>query len=214
MAEEIHCRMSDSELDRYGREVGEMLHDDIAAQRYDHACSDMIGMALVNTVADISCVCNCTFSELRKDVQRMTRWLNYAKLARCICVAAEMWLDAQADIVFDADFLRTGIEDYPRRIQEDLCVFCGWAIYRGADGASIRKGIPSSTQRSIRRIIKNRGDNGVLNRLWRALVAFRAMAEKAIAPEYAKALRELKHGLNDGTDFGTMAAAMAGLKKC
>lgn len=210
---EIHCRMSDSDLDRYGREVGEMLRDDIAAQRYDHACSDMICMSLVNIAADMSCVCNCTFSELRKDVQRMTRWTNYARLARCICVAMEMLLDARADVVFDADFLQTRIEDYPRRIQEDLCVFCGWAIYRGADGASIRKGIPSSTQRSIQRIIKSRGDNGVLNRLWRALVAFRAMAEKAIAPEYAKALRELKHGLTDGTKFNTMASAMADVKK-
>lgn len=210
---EIHCRMSDKELNQYGIQIGEMLYPDIVAKRYDHACSDMISMAIVNTVADISCVCNCTFSELRKDIQRMTRWMNYARLARGIRVAAEMWLDAQADVVFDADFLRTGIEDYPRRIQEDLCVFCGWAIYRGADGASIRKGIPSSTQRNIRRIIKSRGDNGVLNRLWRALVAFQAMAEKAIAPEYVKALRELKHGLTDGTSFGTMAAAMEGIKR-
>lgn len=209
---EIHCRMSDKELNQYGIQIGEMLYPDIVAKRYDHACSDMISMYMISILSDISVVCDHTYTEVMNSIQLMTRWINFSKIARCIRTAVEKWLNAQANIVFDNSFLGSNIEEYPRRIQEDICVFCGWAIYNGADGASIRKGIPSSTQKHLQRIIKCHGVNGIINMLWRSLTAFISMSEKAIEPKYLDALKkhyeQMKHGTKDNAEFGIMANAL------
>lgn len=209
---EIHCRMSDSELNRYGTQIGEMIYPDMVAQRYDHACSDLISMQMISVIADISCVCNHSYSDIIKSIPIMTRWINYKKIAQCIRTACEKWFEPTASIVFDESFLSTNLEEYPRQLQEDMCVFCGWAIYRGADGASIRKGIPSDTQKHIRSIIKNRVENGVINRLWRAMVSFISFSEKAIEPYYSKALKGLKHGIKQEAGFNTMRNAFSDLR--
>lgn len=205
---EIHCRMSDKELNQYGIQIGEMLYPDIVAKRYDHACSDMISMCMLCVIADMSCVCNHKFSEIKDSLPLMTKWINFAKIAKCLRTAVEKWNVPISTVVFDESFLKTNMEDYPQKIQEDLCVFCGWAIYRGADGASIRKGVSNQMQKSIQKIIKCRGDGEIINRFWRALVAFVSISEKCIEPIYPAALKKLKHGYSQDAGFNTMRAAL------
>lgn len=96
------------------------------------------------------------------------------------------------------------------------CTNCGdvgcaaWCIYMGADGASIRRELPSKVQEQTRNIVRKIGASGIITMLWRSLIAFQSMTDKCIIPAYKECF---KHGAKENTSFNQMQSAFELLKK-
>lgn len=206
----IHCKLPTNELVMWGNRIGELVKPNMDCGRYNHACSDIISIEMVAELGLVSDLCKHTYSEIVSSFQLMTRWVNLSKTVMCMRTAAEHWLDVQANVVFDDNYLRTSIEDYPQKIHEDICIFAAWCIYMGADPASIRKTMPSKVQDDTRKIYKKIGASGIISMLWRSLVAYGSMTEKAIIPKYRECF---KHGRKETANMGLMQSAFAQLKK-
>ena len=206
----IHCRLPMDVLCEYGRKIGEIVKPDMDARRYNHAGSWILCFRMVDEIGEMAMISKHSYTEIVGSFGIMTKWLNYAKIAKCMCVAVECWLNPQASVIFDDYYLRTGLEEYPQRIHEDLSVFATWVMYYGADGASLRREIPSRVIKDLQKIIKKIGDDGIICMFWRSLIAFQALCEKCIVPAYREALR---HGARERVQFGQMRGAFEGLKK-
>lgn len=208
--EVIHCKLSKEKLHEYGVKIGELVKPDMTARRYDHACSWMIELKILEELGEIALLTKNTYSEIIGSFTLMTRWVNHAKLVKCLITALEHWLNPTASVVFDEYYLKTDIENYPMKIHEDISVFVAWAIYRGADSSSIRRELPSRIQQNVQTIIKKIGDDGIVSMLWRSLVAYMSITEKAIEPKYRESF---KHGVKESTAINSMASAFQSLKK-
>lgn len=208
--EVIHCRMPKQTLTEYGNKIGEFIKPNMDCGRYNHACSDIISIEMITELGLISDLCKHPFSEIINSFSLMTRWVNLANTAMCIRVAVEYWLDINASVVFDDYYLKTKLEEYPNRIHEDICVFAAWCIYMGADGASIRRELPSKIQDNVRNIVRKIGASGIITMLWRSLIAFQSMTDKCIIPAYKECF---KHGAKEQTSFNQMQSAFEMLKK-
>lgn len=208
--ETVHCRLSNEQLNIYGSKLGISVKPDIESKRYDHVCSWLISYNVVGELEQMADLTKHTYSEVIESFSLMTRWVNLAKIARCLRVALDMWHNPQAGIIFDSAYLGSKMDDYPARIHEDLCTVAAWITYRGADGASIRRVLPSKIQNDIRKIIQKIGDDGVISMFWRSIVAFISMSEKAVEPIYRECF---KHGRKETASMGLMQSAFARLKK-
>lgn len=208
--ETIHCRMTKEQLNNYGTQIGLLVKPDIDARRYDHACSWMIAFKMIDEIGQISILCKHGYTEIINSFSLMTRWMNYRKIVDCMKVACDMWVNPQASVIFDKAYLKTRMEDYPTQIHDDICCFAAWAIYRGADGASIRRELPSKIQDNVRTIIKRISDDGVISMFWRALMSYQIITDKAIEPIYKESF---KHGAKEGVQLNSLANAFKTLRK-
>ena len=178
--------------------------------RYDHACSDMISVEMITELGLVSDLCKHSYTEIINSFSLMTRWVNLSKTVDCIRIAVEHWLDINTQVVFDDYYLKSSMDEYPIHIHEDICVFAAWVIYNGADGASIRRTMPTKIQEQTRIIVRKIGVSGIISMLWRSLIAYMSMTEKCIIPAYKQCF---KHGAKEGVQFGQMQSAFAQLKK-
>lgn len=208
--EVIHCRMSEQTLAEYGNKIGEFIKPNMDCGRYDHACSDMISVEMITELGLVSDLCKHSYTEIINSFSLMTRWVNLSKTVDCIRIAVEHWLDINGEVVFDNYYLKSSMDEYPIHIHEDICVFAAWVIYNGADGASIRRTMPTKIQEQTRIIVRKIGVSGIISMLWRSLVAYMSMTEKCIIPAYKQCF---KHGAKEGVQFGQMQSAFAQLKK-
>lgn len=208
--EVIHCKLPDSVLVEYGNRIGDLIRPNMDCGKFDHACSDLVAIKLVDEIGHISELCNNSYTDIINSYLLMTRWVNRAKTAMCMRVAVEHWLDIDARMAFDDHYLSTKLENYPRMIHEDLSVYASWVIYMGADAGSIRRILPTKIQDEIRKIIKKVGASGINTMFWRSLVAYQSMTDKCIIPAYKECL---KHGAKENTSFNQMQSAFAQLKK-
>jgi hypothetical protein len=210
MNEIIHCRMSSEQLSLYGSKIGLSVKPDLDAHKYDHVCSWLIAYNVVELLGDICDLTKHSYTEITGSFSLMTKWVNLAKLSRCIKVSLDMWHNPKAEIIFDAAYLGSSMNDYPSRIHDDLCVVSAWIVIRGADGASVRRNMPSKVQSDIRKIVKAVGDDGIISTFWRSIVAFISITEKAIEPIYRECF---KHGRKETANMVLMQSAFAQLKK-
>lgn len=208
--EVIHCKLPMNELIAWGNKIGEFIKPNMDCGRYDHACSDLISIEMITELGFISDLCKHTYTEIINSFSLMTKWVNYSKIVKCMLTAVEHWLDVKACVVFDDNYLRTNMENYPKKIHEDICIFASWVCYMGADPASIRRELPSKIQDNIRNIMRKIGASGIISMLWRSLVAYMSMTEKCIIPAYKQCF---KHGTKEGVQFGQMQSAFAQLKQ-
>lgn len=207
--ETIHCRMSIDQLNIYGTKLGLSVKPDLDAKRYDHVCSWLISYNVIGELEQMADLTLHTYSEVIESFSLMTRWVNLAKIARCLRVALDMWHNPQAGIIFDNAYLSSKMDDYPTRIHEDLCTVAAWITYRGADGASIRRVLPSKIQNDIRKIIQKVGDDGIISMFWRSIIAFISMSEKAIEPIYKESFR---HGVKESCCINSFGDALKAIK--
>lgn len=75
-------------------------------------------------------------------------------------------------------------EHWFKAINDDIMVFCCWAIWHGGSGESIRRNIASKAQRKIRIIDQQIGVDGILTVLERAIAGFNGLREKLFLPTY------------------------------
>lgn len=208
--EVIHCRMPKQTLTEYGNKIGEFIKPNMDCGRYNHACSDMISIEMITELGLVSDLCKHSYTEIINSFSLMTRWVNLAKTVECIRIAVEHWLDINGEVVFDNYYLKSSMDEYPIHIHEDICVFAAWVIYNGADGASIRKTMPTKIQEQTRIIVRKIGVSGIVSMLWRSLVAYMSMTEKCIIPAYKQCF---KHGAKEGVQFGQIQSAFAQLRQ-
>lgn len=208
--EVIHCRMPKQALTEYGNKIGEFIKPNMDCGRYNHACSDMISIEMITELGLVSDLCKHSYTEIINSFSLMTRWVNLSKTVDCIRIAVEHWLDINGEVVFDNYYLKSSMDEYPIHIHEDICVFAAWVIYNGADGASIRRTMPTKIQEQTRIIVRKIGVSGIVSMLWRSLIAYMSMTEKCIIPAYKQCF---KHGAKEGVQFGQMQSAFAQLKK-
>lgn len=208
--EVIHCRMPKQTLTEYGNKIGEFIKPNMDCGRYDHACSDMISIEMITELGLVSDLCKHSYTEIINSFSLMTRWVNLSKTVDCIRIAVEHWLDINGEVVFDNYYLKSSMDEYPVHIHEDICVFAAWVIYNGADGASIRRTMPTKIQEQTRIIVRKIGVSGIISMLWRSLIAFQSMTDKCIIPAYKECF---KHGAKEQTSFNRMQSAFAQLKK-
>ena len=208
--EVIHCRMPKQTLTEYGNKIGEFIKPNMDCGRYNHACSDMISVEMITELGLVSDLCKHSYTEIINSFSLMTRWVNLSKTVDCIRIAVEHWLDINREVVFDNYYLKSSMDEYPVHIHEDICVFAAWVIYNGADGASIRKTMPTKIQEQTRIIVRKIGVSGIISMLWRSLIAYMSMTDKCIIPAYKECF---KHGAKEQTSFNQMQSAFEQLKK-
>jgi hypothetical protein len=197
-------------LIEYGNKIGEFIKPNMDCGRYNHACSDMISIEMIAELGLVSDLCKHSYTEIINSFSLMTRWVNLSKTVDCIRIAVEHWLDINGEVVFDNYYLKSSMDEYPIHIHEDICVFAAWVIYNGADGASIRRTMPTKIQEQTRIIVRKIGVSGIISMLWRSLIAFQSMTDKCIIPAYKECF---KHGAKEQTSFNQMQSAFAQLKK-
>ena len=169
----------------------------------------MISIELITELGLISKLCKHSYTEIINSFLFMTRWINLSKTAMCIRIAVEHWLDINASIAFNDYYLSTKLEEYPNLIHDDISFFAGWCIYNGADGASVRRILPTKIQDYIRKVVRKHGVSVIITMLWRSLIAFQSITDKCIIPAYKECL---KHVVKDDVQFGQVKAAFAQLK--
>lgn len=179
-----------AEIERYARIIGETLKPRFAAKDYAHAFSDLMHLNVISILSDASMTLKLPLSQMTDSRKHVMRWMNAMPVMRALMIAIPNWTELDMRILTDAPIVKTHsreeLEALPERISTDTYIFLMLAIWHGATPECKRRILNNKATRTLDRLKKKVGINGILSMMWMAATEYVLLGEKVFAPAWER----------------------------
>lgn len=182
------------EIQRIGYIIGAGLLPKFDAKDYGHLCSDLIHLEIIQTLLQIVSRLSYKLDDITSNRIKVFNWIQGRAAVEVLMYALPMLSPGNLKYAVDEySLLAAGLEDMPKKITEDLYLFCMWSIWYGAKQSSKQQLLNNAATKTLQKCIKAYGHNGIIDRTWCACCAYVILSDKVMSP----ILDRMRSGIDD-----------------